>query len=152
MQKVNAQGAVAALQRVIRAVEELGRLPKKLAVASATPITNLLHEEFDKGQDPYGRPWKPLAKSTIRRGRRPPPLSKTKTLRNNTKAVPMRGSRIGLTLVVGAPYGIFHQESKNQKRLPRREFLPTRGMPQSWRKVLDTQAKRIADQAFAGVT
>ncbi len=137
--------AIAALERVRRVVNELGQLPRKLAVASAPEITNLLHRQFDEGKDPYGRAWKKLAKSTLARGRRPPPLTRTGKLRNGTVAKPMTGGRIGLTLRVGVPYGIFHQEGRG--RPPRREILPTRGMPAAWRRVLKEQAALLAARA-----
>lgn len=137
--------SIAALARIRRVVDELGQLPRKLAIASAPEITKLLRAQFDEGKDPYGRPWRPLAKSTIARGRRPPPLTKTGKLRDGTVARPMAGGRIGLTLRVGAPYGVFHQQGRG--RPPRREILPTRGMPAAWRRVLTEQSRLLAERA-----
>jgi hypothetical protein len=138
--------AIAALGRIQRVVDELGQLPRKLAVAAAPDITAMLHQQFVDGKDPYGRAWKPLAKSTVAKGRRNPPLyGPTRKLADGTMAKPMTGGRIGLTLIVGAPYGIFHQQGRG--RPPRREILPTRGMPAAWRRALDTQAKLLARRA-----
>jgi hypothetical protein len=57
----------------------------------------------------------------------------------------MAGGRAGLTLRVGAPYGIYHQQGRG--RPPRREILPTHGMPAAWRRVLTEQALLIAQRA-----
>lgn len=140
--------AIAKLEYVIRVVDELGDLPRRLAVAAAPEITKLQRAQFTLGQDPYGRPWKSLAMATLRRGRRPPPLTaETKQLRDGTDTIPMLASRIGLRHRVMAAYGVHHQYGAPRAHLPKREILPTRGLPESWRRVLDEQAKLLARRA-----
>lgn len=146
---MSAAAADRAISRMVRVLNELGQLPRKLAVAAAPEVTNLLHAQFDAGKDPYGRPWKPLAASTLRRGRRPPPLTKTGKLRDGTVARPMSGGRIGLTLRIGAPYGVYHQLGNS--RLPQRQIFPGHVMPATWRRVFDEQAKALARRAREGL-
>jgi hypothetical protein len=134
-----------AISRMIRVVNELGAVPRKLAVAAAPEITKLMHAQFAEGKDPYGRPWKPLAKSTIARGRRNPPLTATGKLRDGTVAKPMTGGRIGIALRIGAPYGIFHQGGRG--RPPQRLIFPQHVMPATWRRVLTEQARILAQRA-----
>lgn len=143
-----AQQAIDSLEYTIRVVDKLGGLPRRLAVAAAPRITALQRAQFTAGTDPYGRPWKLLAKATIRRGRRNPPLTDgTKALRDGTKTTALSGSRIGLRHRVEAGYGVHHQHGAPRSNLPKREILPTKGLPETWRKVLDETAAELAAEA-----
>ena len=139
--------AIANLEYAIRVVDQLGGLPRKLVVAAAPKITELQRAQFTNGLDPYGRPWKLLAKSTIKRGRRNPPLTAaTKRLRDGTITTPIVG-RIGLRHRVAAPYGVHHQYGAPRANLPKREILPTQGLPPAWERILDDQALLLARRA-----
>lgn len=142
---------VRAMSDVKRAVEELARLPRKLSVAAAVPLSGLLRNQFVTGVDPYGAPWAPLKPSTLRQ-HGPPPLTVTGALRAGTKVEPMGGSRAGIKITVGAPYGAFHQVGfrVGRTRVPARRILPNRGIPRAWREVLDRNARFLAQQAMAG--
>jgi hypothetical protein len=145
MRRGNGSAMAAALRNVRRVVDELGRLPPKLAVAAAPEITRRLALQFAKGVDPYGRPWTPLRPATLRK-HSPPPLTDTGALRDGTKAEPMGGNRIGLTIRVGARYGAFHQVGfrVGKTRVAPRRILPSQGMPAEWRDILRKLARELA--------
>jgi hypothetical protein len=137
--------AIASLEYAIKVVDQLGRLPERLAVAAAPKITELQKAQFDAGVDPYGQAWKALARRTLAKGRRPPPLTDKRRLRNGTGTWPLVGHR--LLHRVNAPYGIHHQYGAPRANLSQRMILPTKGLPPAWRRILDEQAKILARRA-----
>jgi hypothetical protein len=145
---VNASACIAAMRQVRRSVEELARLPHKLAVVAAPLISAELRDQFRAGVDPYGVPWAPLKPSTLKR-HGPPPLTATRALRDGTKAYAGRG---GIMMVLGRSYGAFAQtgfrvgHARNVK-VPARRILPNRGLPASWRRILDRTALWLARKA-----
>ena len=144
---MNASACRAALRQVRRTLDELARLPKKLAVTAAPLISAELRDQFRTGTDPYGKPWAPLKPSTLKK-HGPPPLTDTRKLADGTKAFP---SRHGIAIVLGAPYGAFAQTGfrVGRTRVPPRRILPNRGMPAKWREILTRTAKFLAQQARA---
>lgn len=143
---MSADRALASLRGLIRTVEELAYVPRKVAVIAAPKISALIRRQFLNGCDPYGRQWRALRPSTLANGRRPPPLTDTARMRDGTVAKP---GRAGITLTVGAPYAKFHQYGFRAGRTsvgPRR-ILPNAGMPASWRKALDESATLAIRQA-----
>lgn len=143
-----ADEAIAKLEYAIRVLDRIGDLPRQLAVAAAPEITKLQKAQFTNGTDPYGRPWQPLAESTLKKGRTEPPLTDTKALRDGTDTVPVVGGRIALSHRVAAPYGIYHDSPRpRSSNLPRRMILPSEGLPKAWSDVLDTQANILAQRA-----
>ena len=142
---MNASACIAALRQVRRSVEELARLPHKLAVRAAPLISAELRDQFRAGVDPYGAPWAPLKPSTLKR-HGPPPLTDTGALANGTRAYPGRG---GILVVIGRSYGAFAQTGfrVGRTRVSPRRILPHRGLPASWRRILDTSARFLAAEA-----
>ena len=149
MRTGNGAAAIADLDRLIRVVERLAYVPRKVAVIAAPKLTALVQREFRTGTDPYGRPWRPLKASTLAKGRRPPPLSDTRRLRDGTGAVVTRS---GIRLTVGAAYGVFHQYGFRVGRVKvgPRKVLPGHGMPASWKAVLDESSRMAARRAVSG--
>ena len=147
---MNASACIAALRQVQRTVEELGRLPRKLAVTAAPLISAEVRDQFRTGTDPYGTPWAPLKPSTLRR-HGPPPLTDTRALADGTKAIPSAGGRIGITVLIGKTYGAFAQTGfrVGKTRVPPRRILPNRGMPAKWREILTRTARALSAQAVA---
>jgi hypothetical protein len=142
---VNASACRAALRQVRRSLEELARLPHKLAVTAAPLISAELRDQFRAGVDPYGKPWAPLKPSTLRK-HGPPPLTDTRALADGTKAYAGRG---GILVVLGRSYGAFAQTGFRVKgtRVPPRRILPNRGLPAAWRAILDRTARALAEKA-----
>jgi phage gpG-like protein len=147
----NATAAVAALRSLQKTLERLAYVPRKVAVIAAPRLTKLVQAQFRAGVDPYGVAWRPLRPATIAKGRRSPPLTDTRRLRNGTKASARSGGRAGLVLKAGAPYGAFHQVGfrVGRTRVAPRRIFPQRGLPAAWRAVLDAAARQAAREARA---
>jgi phage gpG-like protein len=118
-----------------RAFAELARVPSRAARKIAHAIDLEIQKGFDRGVDPYGRSWAPLAPATLAKGRTPPPLTDTWKGRASVEVKPTRGA--GVAITVGTQYMKFHQTGarKGRWRLPARPFLPTNVLPKAWRKV-----------------
>jgi phage gpG-like protein len=146
MRRGGANLAIAELGRLIQTIERLSEVPRKVAVIAAPKLTRLLQAQFRAGTDPYGRAWAPLKASTLAKGRRPPPLTDKKRLRDGTMA---KVARYGIRMVVGAPYGFFHQVGfrNGRTRVPARRILPQTGYPVAWKRVLDDAARQAAREA-----
>ena len=120
-------------------LDELIQVPRKIAVDVAPKITKLLQREFSQGVNPYGRRWARLSTGA------PSHLRKTGKLARGTRAMPGIGGRAGIRVVVGAPYGAFHQTGTSN--MPARKILPDRGMPSSWRTAFEMSARKLAREA-----
>ncbi len=71
-------------------------LPQAMSQATTDAAENLedvINAQFDAGVDPYGNAWEPLAESTLRRGRTPPPGTDTEALRA-VHVTPLQGAGI----------------------------------------------------------
>jgi len=148
----NAMVGLAAIGRLKETIRRLSDLPRATAVEAKAPIDKLIRAEFRDGLDPYGRPWAPLAASTLARGRRPPPLTDTRVLRDGTTVSLRGGGRAGLLIKLGAPYGYFAQVGfrVGKTRVPPRRVLPQYGLPVAWKLALRDAARRAARKAVRG--
>ena len=119
----SAYGTLKQLQRGLQQLPMAVR--NRVSVAVKDEINLLLGEQFDAGMDPSGRPWAPLAASTIRRGRHAPPLTDTGRMRAHVRAV-----RVGTNVAIDSDLpAAFHQ--RGNPRLPRRQIWPeeSEGLP-----------------------
>jgi len=137
-------GDFAGLDKLQKHLEQLASVPSQASREIADGITRELQKEFKQGTDPYGKAWKPLRPSTLKSGRHPPPLTDSGRLRDGTLAQPMRGA--GVQIVVGAPYGVFHQYGT--RRMARRPILPTGAMPKAWSAIIRASVSRILKKTF----
>jgi hypothetical protein len=126
----------------------MNQVPVETATLAAPKINRLIFSQFQKGQDPYGRPWRGLLPSTIAKGRDNPPLTDTRALRDGTKAL-VRPGLPGIRLLAGAVYWKFHQTGFHVRDtfVPPRKIFPDHGLPAAWAKIL----KEAARQAFKNV-
>lgn len=145
MQSGNLAGALRSLGSLEKLIDELGTLPRKVAIDAAPRLTKLLRKQFADGTDPYGRRWARLANG------RASHLTETRRLRNQARATPMVGGRMGIRFSFGtrALIAFFHQHGT--RNMPSRKILPQFGMPRAWREVLDASARRLARQAVRRV-
>jgi phage gpG-like protein len=120
------------LSRVMR---QIATVPSRIATAVARDITQEIQDNFDRGVDPFYRSWRPLADSTLARGRHPPPLTDTGAGRAGVAVVPRAGA--GLRMVVSVGYMEIHQTGSLTipNRPPRRSFLPVSKMPDTWLEI-----------------
>ena len=132
----NVTGDFAGLGLLIANLGKLAEVPSQAASAASVQITKSLRAQFVNGVDPYGKPWAALRPSTLRSGRRPPPLTDSGKLAAGTGAKPM--GRAGISLTVGAPYGVFHQTGT--KNMAKRRILPDGAMPKAWSAILKQAA------------
>lgn len=119
------------LNRVRAQVKGIAGLPKLTAKRAAKKIEGLIAEEFDRGADPYGNAWEPLAESTIARGRTNPPLTDTGDMRGSVQ-VTVYGTDIVASVDDPFPY---HQAGT--ANMPARPILPTGATPDSWVAAVD---------------
>jgi hypothetical protein len=147
----SAMVGIAQIGRLKETIRRLSDLPRKVAVEAKPGIEKLLRAEFRAGVDPYGKPWAPLALATLKKGRTPPPLTDTESLRDGTTVTLRSGGRAGLTIALGAAYGYFAQVGfrVGQTRVPPRRVLPQFGLPVGWKIVLRDAARRAARKAVA---
>lgn len=102
-----------------------------LATQLAEEARDLVVRCLDSSTDPYGRPYAPLVS---RRGK---PLEKTGVMRNS---ITYRATSNGFQVLTGVLYATFH--NAGTKVIPRRQFIPTRGLPAAWRR----QFLELADE------
>jgi hypothetical protein len=151
MKRGGANLAAAELGRLIKTIERLSDLPRRVAIEAAPKLTDELRRQFDRGVDPYGRPWAPLKPATLAKGRHAPPLTDSGELRDGTRAMVAPGGRAGIRLVLGAPYGFFHQVGyrNGRTKVPPRRILPQYGIPRAWALILRQAARVAARKAVA---
>lgn len=145
----NAMLGVESIGRLQQVIRRLSDLPRAVAAEAQEPLNRLLQEQFRNGTDPYGIPWASVTEQTIQRrkvSRDPTPLTDTRAMRRGTMVELRSGNRAGLTIRAGQPYAYFHQVGfrVGRTRVPARPVLPSRGLPASWRRVLDDAARRAA--------
>jgi phage gpG-like protein len=139
------------LQRRLTALKNLGGggdggepgrvLRDRLGVALMKEVA----DEFRASRDPYGNPWKPLAKQRERardknakaaRIRAGKPLRKDKILVDTGRmraSVVFRPDPLGLRVIIPVEYASYHQEGTG--RMPRRQIVPdgdTGGLGARW--------------------
>lgn len=142
-------GDFAALGLLRANLNRLARVPAAVATEGSKEIAKRIEKEFATGRDPYGAAWKPLAVSTRRRGRRPPPLSDTREMRKGVRVKPMPHAGIGITFTNKPAVAGLHQ--RGARRMPARKILPAAGFPAAWRAALDAVTERELAKAVGGM-
>ena len=124
-------------------LRKLAAVPSQVATKAAARLTILVHINTASGLDAYSKPFAPLAVSTLRRGRRPPPMTNTGKSLDETRFTAMGGA--GIAMVIGGAYKYHIRSTKNR---PARSVAPERsGMPAAWSRVIrevETSVVRIA--------
>ena len=142
------RAASAALKTIALSLRQLSRVPAQASEDASTKIAGLIQQGFDRGVDPYGRPWAPLKASTLAKGRTPPPLTDTRELRK-AEVKPAKGA--GVSVKLGAQYGAFHQVGfhVHGKPVPARPPLPAHGLPKEWNAAIRESVEDAAEKALA---
>lgn len=136
------------LGQLERNIGRLAAVPSQASRDAAERIHGRLQEQFDRGVDPYGKPWAPLRPATIRRGRTSPPLTNTREMRDHELEVsPLPGAGIGVTFNPEAP-ALFHQ--KGTSRMAARPILPTGTLPAGWNQDLKDASAAATKRALEG--
>lgn len=151
-------------RQLSRAIRDLERVPSQAATDTARDLSREIQGNFDRGVDPFERPWRKLARSTIEGGRHNPPLTDTGRGRRSVRVFATAGA--GIRITVGTLYMLFHQFGgashlkgghKNKKfgtssdlsagrsNPPKRSFLPFDVMPPRWLEIMQRNIdKRVA--------
>lgn len=125
-------------------LRRLAAVPSRVARRGSVALTNQIHTDTASGLDCYGKPFAPLAVSTLRRGRRPPPMVATGASLDATFARPLGGA--GIAIVLGGAYE--HHLRKTDNR-PARQVVPVRaGLPVSWKRRIEAEEKRAIAEAM----
>jgi hypothetical protein len=132
---------VRALDRLAQNVGRLARVPSRIASTAAPAIAALIDQGFAAGRDPYGQAWAKLRPSTVARGRRPPPLTDTGTMRRGVSVRPMAGAGIAVSFASDIP-SIFHQYGT--RKMAARPMLPRGAFPATWARAIE----RIGETEF----
>lgn len=157
MYRGNLAVAVAAMDKLESVLQGMSSLSHRVAIDAAPKISALLFEQFKTGRNPYGQPWAPLAASTLARGRRPPPLTDTRKLRDGCIATARPG---GISIRMGRPEWYFHQvgfrvwsgrgKARHAVKVPAREILPSKGWPRRWLAAINESAAKVARDIEGG--
>jgi phage gpG-like protein len=136
--------------KLAKIMRDMSKMPSRVSATIASDLSKEVQRNFDRGVDPSGKPWRKLAKSTLKRGRRPPPLTDTRKGRRSVKVAAMPGA--GIRFTVGVLYMIYHLLGgpKSEKfpagQPPKRSFLPLgTQVPATWLKII---TKRFDQAAF----
>ncbi len=134
------EGDPARVGQLAQRLGDLARVPSRIAARVAEELEAEIQAEFDAGTDPYGRPWKPLAPSTLAGGRHPPPLTDTRAMRDSLHVSPLRTAGVGITIDhPAAPHQTGWEGTQGSG--PARPILPVGGMPPAWRGILESAAE-----------
>jgi hypothetical protein len=128
-----------------KALTSLAGVPSQVARTVAKRISWDIQANFDLGRDPYRKAWHPLAPSTIKRGRFPPPLTDTRAGRQGVKVKPMQSG--GIKLLNSVDYMGFHQKGEGQKR---RSFFPDNTLPKKWQSIWDEELTKAVEKKLNG--
>lgn len=137
--------AIADLPLFAANLRRLAGVRSSIARRGAQGITNQIRIDTSSGLDCYSKPFAPLAVSTIRRGRRPPPMVATGASLDATAAKPLSGA--GIAIVLGGAYE--HHLRKTASR-PARQVVPVRaGLPASWNQRLARASQQEIQKVMA---
>lgn len=123
-------------------IADLAGIPARVAGKVAERLHYEMQEEFDRGVDPYGDPWEPLAASTVERGRTAPPLTDTRAMRDSLDVRPMRAAGVSITIAHPA---LPHQTGWHGPISdgPARPILPQGSrLPDAWQDIIDEELER----------
>jgi phage gpG-like protein len=94
---------------------------------------DLTKDSFKEQRDPYGNNWQPLAAYTVKKKGSSGILADTGRLRNS---ISFEVRDLDVAIGTNVEYAKYHFELEpprhGTRRLPVREFLPTRELPTSW--------------------
>jgi phage gpG-like protein len=132
---------------------------KKLVDLIGEAFKKELADEFKQSRDPYGNPWKPLArqrnrardrKARERRIKQGKPLRGDKVLVDTgrmSRSVAVRGEPGAVRIILPTSYASFHQYGAAD--LPRRQMLPeldTGGLGSRWSMAAEKAVARFLER------
>lgn len=136
---------MAGFQDLTERLAELEGIPSRIAKEVAEGISVLVKAEFDGAHDPYGRPWKPLLPSTLKRkGGDSRILRRTDALSSGTNVVPASGAGVE---IISVEYGEKHQTGT--RNMVARKILPDGSdLPKQWEDLIQEASDRAFKKAL----
>jgi hypothetical protein len=134
------EAAAAALAGAAKAIRALSRVPSQASVDASHSIEQLIDQQFARGVDPYGKPWKPNKPATVKRKGHARPNVDTENLWNGAKVAPMSGA--GISVTFEQRYAAFVQNV--------RPIVPNRGVPKAWAMAIGQATAKAKAKALAG--
>ncbi len=128
-------------------VSDLAKVPSRVAKAVAADLERLTEEGYARGRDPYGEPWAPLKRRTLRK-HKPPPLTHRGLMREDTRAKPRGGAGVVLTAPfpaaihmtgAGTPDDNDPQEAWGMEARPM--FPDGPELPESWVRAIERRVR-----------
>ena len=130
----NLSGDFAELEKVIKSLGNIAKdtIPT-IAIKGAVAINKVVEQQFAAGVDPDGRSWADLKAATVKKGRKPPPLTASGKMRRMAKAVPSAKGTITEKIPFPAP---IHQAGS--ANMAARRMVPVGNfLPLSWSQPLE---------------
>lgn len=138
------KGDLSALGQLQRNLGKLAAVPSRASRDASERIAELIAEEFDKAENPYGQGWAPLELSTVKRkGGDDEILVRTGDLRDTVDVHPMAGAGIAIELNDSAGY---HQGGT--VNMVARKILPDNSMPTEWNDAISEACEAAFRGAF----
>ncbi len=137
---LSAEAAAAALAGAAKAIRALSKVPAQASREASTSIQRLIDQQFARGVDPYGKPWKPNKPSTIERKGHARPNIDTGALWKGARVQPMSGA--GISVTFDENYSVYVQNV--------RPIVPNRGVPKSWAAAIGKAVANAKARALAG--
>jgi hypothetical protein len=136
---MGAADAARELTKCASAIRALAGVPSRASKPAAEAIRGLIQLQFAEARDPYGRPWKKLAASTIRRKGHSTINVETGATRDDVTVRPTSGA--GVEVVFTTPYAIYIQRV--------RPIFPYAFLPRAWDQALTIAVERERVRALA---
>ncbi len=121
--------AFSAAAKYANVARDLQKIPARVSSQAAPAIEKMWRKSYRAQQDPYGKPWAKLAKSTIDRKGFDTILVESGDSYKATRVRPLPGA--GIQLVTGEKLQ-WHLEATDNR--PARPAMPLHGMPAPWRE------------------
>lgn len=155
------RGDFQALRDGISNIRKVGNVGPELWVKMAPWIRQSIRQEFALGVTPYGAKWKPLAASTVARGRHAPPLTDTMRLKGSLLVTPMGWTMSVRMLdkVAGLHQWGWRRRLPKPREMrkkgvvvamrthgtggPKRQILPDGRIPNGWRQAIRKMARQL---------
>ncbi len=118
-------------------LDAIGKSPERIAARAVGKIAEIIDTQFAAGVDPNGEAWAPLRPETLRKGRRPPPLTDTGAMAGGAQ-VTANGDTLTARIDEPADY---HQSGTAS--MARRPILPDNELPRSWEAALQEAADEV---------
>lgn len=142
-------GDISKMGQLARNVGRLAGVPARASKQVTVDIGQMIEEEFQRGQDPYGNTWKPLAEATLARRSQTsePPLTDFGDMRRSVDVRPMSGA--GVSISIDHP-SEDHQTgwTGSQGTGPARPILPGGTFPARWKAAIDGAVKSQVQESL----